>query len=258
MTYELQLLADGEALHRVAAERFVLHARAAVQASGRFTVALSGGSTPRALYGLLALDQAMRREVPWDKVHFFWGDERQVPPDHADSNYRMAHAQLLSKVPVPEVNVRRIQGEQRDAELSARQYERTLQGFFQLSPGQLPRFDLVLLGLGDDGHTASLFPGTTAVHETQRLVAANWVGKLHTHRITLTVPVFNNAACVIFLVAGGDKATALRAVLEGVPEAERLPAQRIRPRDGELVWLVDRAAARLLNGAATKTAKDRS
>jgi 6-phosphogluconolactonase len=255
MSYELQLLTDAEALYRVAAERFVRHARAAVQLSGRFTVALSGGSTPRAMYRLLALDQPMRSEVPWDKVHFFWGDERHVPPDHADSNYRMVHAELLSKVLVPELNVCRILGEQRDADLSAQQYERTLQAFFQLSPGQLPRFDLMLLGLGEDGHTASLFPGTTAVHEKERLVAANWVRKLHVHRITLTVPVFNNAACVIFLVAGGHKATALRAVLEGVPEPKWLPAQLIRPRDGELVWLVDRAAARLLNAATTTAAQ---
>jgi 6-phosphogluconolactonase len=257
MTHELQLVANAEALHRVAAERFVRHARAAVQASGRFTVALSGGSTPKAMYALLALDQAMRREVPWSNVHFFWSDERHVPPDHPDSNYGMVRAQLLSKVPVPEVNVRRILGEHNDAAVIAQQYERTLQGFFHLSPSQLPRFDLVLLGLGEDGHTASLFPGTTALHEKQRLVAANWVGRLHTHRITLTLPVFNNAACVIFLVAGEDKATALRAVLEEVPEPECLPAQRIRPRDGELVWLVDRPAARLLNAAAT-TAKDGS
>jgi len=246
MAYELQLVADAEALQRVAAERFVRHARAAVQVSGRFTVALSGGSTPRAMYALLALDQAMRGAVPWDKVHVFWGDERHVPPDHADSNYHMARAQLLSKVPVPEANVQRIRGEQRDAELIARQYERTLQACFRLSPGQLPRFDLVLLGLGSDGHTASLFPGTSALHESWRLVAVNWVEKLQAHRITLTVPVFNNAACVMFLVAGEDKATALHAVLEGAPGPEKLPAQRIRPRDGELVWLVDRAASRLL------------
>jgi 6-phosphogluconolactonase len=240
-------------LYRVAAEEFVRRAQRAVHEAGRFTVALSGGSTPKALYALLARDEEMRQQVPWDKVYFFWGDERQVPPYHPDSNYRMAHAELLSKVPVPAVNVRRILAEQRDPESSARQYERTLQAFFRLPPGQMPRFDLVLLGLGADGHTASLFPGTTAVHESWRLVAANWVEKLRTHRITLTVPVFNNAACVIFLVAGEDKATALRAVLEGVPGPERLPAQRIHPREGELMWLVDRPAGRLLNGAATKS-----
>jgi len=147
---------------------------------------------------------------------------------------------------VPEVNVQRIPAEQRDAEVIARQYESTLRACFRLSPGQLPRFDLVLLGLGADGHTASLFPGTTAVHDSWRLVAANWVEKLQTYRITLTVPVFNNAACVMFLVAGEDKAAALQAVLAGAPEPETLPAQSICPRDGELVWLVDRAASRLL------------
>ena len=258
MAYELQLEADTGALYRAAAGHFVRRARAAVQARGRFTVALSGGSTPRALYSLLALDQTLRLGVPWDKVFFFWGDERHVPPDHAESNYGMAYAQLLSKVPVPEVNVQRFLGEQPDAELSAQRYERELQAFFQLSPGQVPRFDLVLLGLGADGHTASLFPGTMAVKESQRLVSANWISELRSHRFTLTIPVFNNAACVIFLVTGADKAPALRSVLEDLPEAAPLPARLIRPQDGELVWLVDRAAAGLLRAAATITVRDMS
>lgn len=250
MPYELEVVANAEALYGLAAERFVRYAQTAAKLRGRFTVALSGGSTPSGMYALLANDQAMCEGVPWDKSYFFWGDERHVAPDHADSNYRMARTQLLNRVPVPEANVQRILGEQCDAELSAQQYERTLQAFFKLSAGQLPRFDLVLLGLGDDGHTASLFPETAALHEDQRLVAANWVGKLHVHRITLTVPVLNNAACVMLLVSGEAKAIALREVLEGMAQPELIPAQLICPRDGAQVWLVDRAAARLLKPAA--------
>ena len=188
-----------------------------------------------------------------NSVHFFWGDERHVPPDHPDSNYRMAYEALLCKVPVPVANVRRILSEDRNAHDAARQYERTLQAFFQLSGGRFPRFDLVLLGLGSDGHTASLFPGTTALHEEQRLVIANWVGKLNTDRITLTAPVFNNASCVMFLVSGADKAIPLKAVVEGGHEPEQLPAQLIRPEDGQLLWLVDQAAGRLLRDSQVKS-----
>jgi len=214
-------------------------------------VALSGGSTPKGVYALLALDPGLQREVPWDKIHFFWGDERHVPPDHPDSNYRMADDALLSKVPVPVANVHRILSENRDADDAARQYEGTLRAFFQASAGRFPRFDLVLLGLGSDGHTASLFPGTTALHERQRLVAANWVGKLDVDRITVTAPVFNGACCVMFLVSGEDKAMPLKAVMEGRHEPEQLPAQLIRPEDGKLLWLVDQAAGRLLNAGGT-------
>ena len=250
MPYELKVVANAGALYRLAAERFVRSAQNAVKLRGRFTVALSGGSTPSGMYALLASDQTMCEGMPWSQSYFFWGDERHVAPDHADSNYRMARAQLLRRVPVPESNVQRICGEESDAELIARQYERALQSFFELPPGQLPRFDLVLLGLGEDGHTASLFPGTAALHETHSLVAANWVGKLHSHRITLTVPVLNNAACIMFMVSGEAKATALREVLEGTAQPDLVPAQLICPREGTHVWLVDQAAARLLTPAA--------
>jgi len=247
MTRQLQVVAAAAPLYRVAARQFARRAQAAARSTGRFTVALSGGATPSGMYRLLAQDQTLRRAVPWDSVHFFWGDERHVPPEHPESNYRAAHAALLSKVPLPDTNVWRIAGEESDADLAARQYERALQQFFRPATGQLPRFDLVFLGLGADGHTASLFPGTAALHETRRLVSANWVGKLGAHRITLTPPVLNNAACVIFLVAGADKANALQAAVEGRREPELIPAQLIAPKDGELLWVVDRAAARLLD-----------
>jgi 6-phosphogluconolactonase len=243
---EIQIVANADALYQAAAAEFVHQAGEAVEAKGACTVALSGGSTPKGLYGLLADDPAWRGQVPWDNMHVFWGDERHVPPDHPDSNYRMAYEAMLSKVPIPPANVHRIKSEHPDARQAADDYEQTLQAFFHLAAGQLPRFDLIFLGLGPEGHTASLFPGTKALHETSRLVVSTWVGKLFTERITLTPPVLNNAACVIFLVSGGDKALPLKAVLEGPDEPEQLPAQLFRPSHGRLLWLVDRAAARLL------------
>jgi 6-phosphogluconolactonase len=243
----IRVLDDPAALFRAAAEEFVTRVRAAVEAGGACAVALAGGSTPRGMYGLLADPGAgLRARVPWEALHVFWGDERHVPPDHADSNYRMAAETLLSRVPVPEANIHRIRGEVADAEGVARAYEDDLRAFFGARgrlPGGWPRFDLCLLGMGPDGHTASLFPGTDAVHEAARLVAAPWVPKLTAHRITLTPPVFNAADAVVFVAAGSDKAAALVAVLEGERCVDLYPSQTIRPVHGELVWLVDRAAA---------------
>jgi 6-phosphogluconolactonase len=242
---EVRVLADVEELMRAAADEVARRADEAVREHGRFAWALSGGSTPRDLYRLLA-SPPHRDRMPWSAIHVFWGDERHVPPDHPDSNYRMAHEALLSKVPIPPAQVHRIKGEHPDARQAAEDYEQTLRACFQVSAGQRPRFDLILLGLGPEGHTASLFPGTQALHETRRLVVSSWVGKLFTERITLTPPVLNNAAGVIFLVSGEEKALALKAVLEGPDEPEQLPAQLIRPAHGRLLWLVDRAAASLL------------
>ncbi len=241
MNQNIRIVENPQALARTAAAGFLRCAVAAVQRNGKFSVALSGGSTPKALYSLLATDP-LKRDLPWDNTHVFWGDERPVPPDHADSNFRMAHEALLSKVPVPAANVHRIKGELA-AEQAATDYERTLIDCFELQDGELPRFDLALLGLGPEGHTASLFPGTLALHEKKRLAVANWVGKFDSERITLTAPVLNNAACVIFLVSGNEKAVVLKSVLEGRHEPEQLPAQLIRPHDGELIWIVDAAAA---------------
>lgn len=257
MTRKVRILADPQALHRAAAEEFVSRAKRAVQSQGRFAVALSGGSTPSGLYALLASDQTLRREAPWESMHFFWGDERHVPPDHPDSNYRTACEVLLAKVPVPAANVHRIPAENPNVDEVAQAYEDAMRAFFRLSEGQFPRFDLVLLGLGADGHTASLFPGTEALHEKQRLAVASRVASLTANRITLTAPVFNNAACVAFLVSGADKATSLKRVLAGRQAPEQLPAQLIRPADGELLWLVDEAAASLLNAVGSKDCSTR-
>jgi 6-phosphogluconolactonase len=245
---EIRILADAKALTWAAAEEFARRAEEAVRDSGAFTVALSGGSTPKALFRLLAGegDGAFRGRVPWGSVRVFWGDERHVPPDHPDSNYRMTCDTLLSRVPIPPENIHRIQGEEPEAEKAAEAYEQALCRVFRVAEGQLPRFDLVLLGMGPDGHTASLFPGTPALHERKRLVVAQWIEKLQTRRITLTVPVLNNAALVVFLVSGAEKAETLREVLLGEYRPERFPAQLVRPTDGRLLWLVDQAAARCL------------
>jgi 6-phosphogluconolactonase len=177
--------------------------------------------------------------IPWERIFFFFGDERFVPPDHPDSNYRMARETgLFSKV--PNDHVFRVRTEEKDADAAALDYEQTLRTFFGLQPGEFPRFDLVLLGLGPDGHTASLFPGTAALNEKRRLVVANWVEKFQTYRITLTLPVLNRAACVMFLVSGPDKASMVREVLKN--ESANLPSQKVRPADGRLLWLLDRAA----------------
>jgi 6-phosphogluconolactonase len=243
MKVDTRVLPDRDALFRAAAQAFADAAQEAAGARGVFRVALSGGQTPRGAYALLAGDRELGAAVPWDRTHVFWGDERHVPPDHPDSNYRMAYETLLSRVPVPTANVHRIRAETPEAKDAAEDYEQTLRKQFRLYEAELPRFDLVLLGLGSDGHTASLFPDTSALLETKRLAVANWVEKLQADRITLTPPVFNNAACVTFLVSGEDKAPALQAVLEGPREPQRLPAQLIRPASGRLVFLVDTAAA---------------
>jgi 6-phosphogluconolactonase len=240
---EIRILETPAELFQAAAEEFAELAKKAVQATGQFTVALSGGSTPKGMFNLLAGEKFA--SIPWDKIYFFWGDERHVPPDHPDSNYRMAYEALLSKVPVPAENVFRVPTANKDADAAALAYEETLKTFFKLRPGEVPRFDLILLGMGPDGHTASLFPDSAALHEDKRLVVANWVEKFKTHRITFTYPVLNNAACVTFLVAGEDKAPALHEVLEN--KNSGLPAQLVRPENGRLIWLVDRAAASRLS-----------
>ncbi|HET6385583.1 MAG TPA: 6-phosphogluconolactonase [Armatimonadota bacterium] len=230
---------------RWAAELFAELAQGAVAAHGRFTVALSGGSTPKATYTLLAAEP-FRSRIPWEKTHIFWGDERCVPPDHEDSNYRMANEALLSKVNIPSANIHRMRGEDKDVDPAARAYEQTIREVFGLKAGELPRFDFVMLGMGDDGHTLSLFPGTTALSETDRLVVSNWVEKFNTFRITTTAPVVNNAASVAFLAPGKSKAARLKEVIEGPRDTNRLPSQLIQPTGGELRWIIDREAAALL------------
>lgn len=232
MKPEIVVLPDPAAVTREATDRFVALARSALTAQGRFTVALSGGSTPKLLY-----EQLATQPIEWEHVHVFWGDERCVPPDHPDSNYGMAQRALLAHINIPAQNVHRLRGELDPAQ-AAQQYEDELRAIF----GTLPRFDLILLGLGADAHTASLFPGTPALHEQRRWVIAQYVDKLQAQRLTLTPPIINQAANVIFLIAGSDKAAALRSVWHGSPDPDHFPAQIVRPATGHLSWLVDRAA----------------
>lgn len=207
-----------------------------------FDVALSGGSTPRTFHQVLA-SPPYRDRIDWATVQYYWGDERFVPPDDPESNYRMARETLLSRVPVTTDQVHRVPTEMGDPASVAQIYEADIRRDMNVLPGQLPRFDLILLGMGPDGHTASLFPHTAALQITDRLVTANDVPKLNTTRITFTVPVINNAANVVFLVAGADKADALHAVLEGPRDPETYPSRLIAPANGTLYWLVDQAAA---------------
>jgi 6-phosphogluconolactonase len=238
---------DAGALAQAAAVIFVEAARDAVARRGAYFVALSGGSTPRALFHLLA-QPPYREQVDWSRTHVFWGDERCVPPNDPESNYRMAREALLFHVPIPAHQVYRMPGESADPAAGAALYEMTMRRAFALAPGEQPRFDLILLGMGPDGHTASLFPHTSALHITDRLVVANAVEKLGMTRLTLTAPAINHAALVVFLVAGADKAETLAAVLQGPRRPEDLPAQLIAPTAGAVLWLVDRAAAAQLQG----------
>jgi 6-phosphogluconolactonase len=247
LTADVQILPDGAAIAKRAADLWIAAAKSAVQQSGVFYVSLSGGSTPKALYSLLATDPVLRAQVPWDKTQFFFGDERHVPPDHKDSNFRMASESMLSKVPINPEQIHRIKAENPDTEEAALEFEQDLRSAFKLGHGQLPRFDLFLVGMGDEGHALSLFPGTKALHDNGRLVMRNWVGKFYTDRITMTAPVANNAAMVIFMVTKADKAPALKAVLEGPREPEQLPSQLFAPANGKLLWLVDKDAASMLS-----------
>ena len=224
---------------RAAADYFAEIAEKSISAEGRFSVALAGGSTPRRTYQLLASEE-YRNRLPWSQVHIFFGDERSVPATHADSNYRMAEEAMISLLPIPAPNVHRMVGDG-DAVANASLYEGELQAFFD--GAAWPRFNLVLLCMGDDGHTASLFPGTEALNEARAWVVANWVEKLKTYRITLTAPAINHAANIAFLVAGAGKAERLPEVLRGAPNPRQLPSQLIQPLAGSLVWLVDKAAA---------------
>ena len=224
-----------EELAQAAAREFAAMADEAIGGRGRFAVVLAGGSTPKATYGILARDYADR--IDWSNVHVFFGDERTVPPDHEDSNYKMARETLLDHVPVGSVH--RMQGELPPDE-AAEAYEQELRDFFRSQ--ELPRFDLILLGTGGDGHTASLFPETSALEVHDRWVVANPVLKLETTRITLTVPVINAARAVYFLVAGEGKAGPVATILEGDPDPREYPASLIQPEGGP-TWMLDRAAA---------------
>jgi 6-phosphogluconolactonase len=247
--HKVQIVADSDAMSRAVAGTIVEHVSESLRTRDFYTMALSGGSTPRRLYSMLANDANQREQIPWERIHFFWGDERHVPPGHPDSNYLMAYNALLSKVPIPSRNIHRIRAEDSDADKAAADYELEIHRFFKIETGQMPRFNCVLLGMGPDGHTASLFPGTSALEETKRMVVANWVEKFQSYRITLTVPVFNNADHIMFLVGGGEKADMLKAVLEGDSKTTRFPVQLIQPAHGEVTWFLDHSAASRLKPA---------
>lgn len=242
---DIRTYPDAHGLAHAAGEHFMAIAAAAIAARAQFSVALSGGSTPRPLFERLATEE-LASQLPWSSVHVFWGDERCVPPDHPDSNYAMARETLLDHVPIPPPNVHRIQGEMEPSEAAA-VYERTLRQFFVPGPEpEMVTFDLVLLGLGTDGHTASLFPGSELLEEQSRWVAANRADQARGWRVTLTPPAINAARHVTFLVAGAGKATILQQVLSGPRQPGSLPAQIVDPRSGNLLWLLDSAAAALL------------
>lgn len=248
----LHVYATAEALSLAAADLFLAIGRQAVADTGRFTVALAGGSTPRRLYELLA-ENPHRAGMDWAAVEWFFGDERAVPPDHPDSNYRMARAALLDPVFAPAGRVHRMAAEGADLPAAAAGYQAVMARVFGAdSEGSPPVFDLVLLGMGDDGHTASLFPYTEALRVSDAWVAANEVPQLRSRRMTLTFPLINNAANVLFLVAGSDKTGVLAEVLEGPADHDRLPSQRVVPVTGNLLWYVDDAAAGQLTCGSEK------
>lgn len=249
MRQELTVLDTADDLARSAADTLVRLARESVERRGRFVIALSGGSTPERLYRVLAGEPRFRDAVPWSGMHVCWGDERLVPPAHRDSNYRMAREALLDHVPIPAAQIHRIASDCADPESAAAAYEVTLRGVFGLGEGEFPSFDLLLLGMGADGHTASLFPESTALRERTRLVVAPWVETVGAHRITLTMPVLTSAAHTLLIVSGEEKAAALRDVFEGPHEPERLPAQGLRESRGVVAWLADRAAASALTAS---------
>lgn len=241
----LRVVSDRDALSRIAAEEFFQLAREAIDARGRFCVALAGGGTPRDTYERIADRSKMAPGGPidWRHVHLFWGDERHVPLEDPQSNYRMAKHALIDHVPIPPEHVHPVPTSIPDAPEAASRYEARIMEVFRLGPDDVPRFDLILLGMGADGHVASIFPGTDAVVEQKRLVMGNWIEATRTWRITVTFPVLNHAAHVMVLVSGRDKAPALRRVLRGPHEPPLLPAELLKPTDGSLLWLVDREAA---------------
>lgn len=236
---ELRTYPNAEELITAAADAFVEFAEYFIDERGHFTVCLSGGSTPKAMFELLASEDYASK-VEWDKVHVFWGDERTVPPDHADSNYRMAYEALLKYVPIPETQIHRMEAEI-DLEEAVANYTQIMRP--PLLGSHIPIFNLIWLGMGEDGHTASLFPFTPAVHEKEAWVVAQHIEKLDTWRMTLTPPVINAAEYVIFLIAGKTKAEIFQKVLQGTQKISLYPAQVVAPTSGKLIWMVDEAVA---------------
>lgn len=242
---EVIIAKNSDELNKIAAEKFVSIARKALKRKDKFTAALAGGSTPKSLYNLLASEK-FRSQIDWKKVFFFFGDERKVLPDSDESNFQMANENLFKPLQISPVNIFRWQTEIKDTEKIVENYEKTIKEFFDLAKNELPRFDLILLGMGEDGHTASLFPFSKALRETKRFTVVNFVEKLDTNRLTFTFPAINNALNVIFLISGAAKANALKEVLEGESQPEKFPSQNVNLKEGNLFWLVDSQAAQFL------------
>ncbi len=241
VTYHV--LPTGEELARAMAEQILEVAKAAVAQRGVARLAVSGGNTPRRTFQILADAHAGDATLfPWDKTELYWVDERCVPPDDKDSNYRMTREAMLDKVPLPADKVFRIEGEL-DPELAASRYESVIRNRFRLEGAELPTFDLVALGMGPDGHTASLFPHTAGVHEVGRIVIPNHVPQKETWRVTLTAPVINQGRKVVFLIGGTDKAEVLHSVLSDKYDPDTWPSQMVAPKSGQLLMLLDQAAA---------------
>jgi 6-phosphogluconolactonase len=225
--------------------------RQAIEERKRFSLALSGGRTPGELYHRLATDSTQRE---WPNTDFFFSDERCVPPDHPDSNYHLADQALFRPLNIPQKHIHRMRGELRDAEAAAREYEELLQAVTHVAQGEWPCLDLVLLGVGNDGHTASLFPGTDALHERRRWVTVEHAPSGPPTRLTLTLGVINQATVVLFLASGESKAGIVKTILEPEQESDRqLPAALVQPERGRLIWVLDRAAAAKLTGQYTQS-----
>ena len=242
---ELRILGDPSALSNTAAEEFLRLGSESIAANGRFAVALAGGTTPRPAYECIAATwkTAPGGPLDWNRVYLFWGDERRVPPDDPQSNFGMAREALIGHVPIPQENVHPMPAMFPDIPEAARMYEERLRSVLAPPADQPPRFDLILLGMGPDGHVASLFPGSAALDVKDRWVVENWVQRVETWRLTMTFPVLNQAANLIVLVSGREKARALRRVVEGPHTRPLLPAEGLKPVDGRHLWLADKAAA---------------
>lgn len=241
----LRIFPNAAEMNAFAAEKFIEIGNKAIKENGRFSVALAGGSTPKSLYRLLTSEKYVNR-IEWKKVFFFFGDERNVLPEDEESNFKMAKENLLAPLNVSEQNVFRWQTEMQNAEQTSKNYAETLRAFFDLKENEFPRFNLILLGMGEDAHTASLFPFTEALDEKEKIAVSNCVEKLNANRLTLTFPAINNAENIIFLISGASKAEALKNVLEGARELKKFPSQAVDPVNGELFFLADNQAAQLL------------
>ncbi|KAA0230265.1 6-phosphogluconolactonase [candidate division KSB1 bacterium] len=242
LEHKIHILEDVATVAQRAAAEFAALSAEAIRQRGRFSVALAGGSTPKQMYRLLAI-APLSEKINWQHIHLFWGDERCVPPEHGDSNYRMVHEALIQKIALPAANIHRMPAEYRDLNAAAGSYANELRIFFKSDSAAMPRFDLILLGMGADGHTASLFPETAALAERQRWVVANEVPQLQTHRLTLTFPVINAAAQVWFLATGAEKAEMVALAVQQKRSSRKIPAQLVQPDPGALTWFLDAAAA---------------